>query len=217
MTKKIAFFSLLLSFLFVSPSHAQYYYNERNLSLGLVFNPNIGWLSYSDSDVYKSDAKFGYAYGLLADIGFARNYFFSTGLTINTLYTDVNSMMYHTVSSTPSATDTKNFRLQYVEVPLSIKLKTNEGNLGRFYGQFGFTAGVKVSGKEKFDNTNKYNTISGDDIFRLGLIIGTGAEWRVSNSLSAVTGVTYNNGFTRTMKEGSPKLSYVSLNLGLLF
>ncbi|TYP98452.1 outer membrane protein with beta-barrel domain [Sphingobacterium allocomposti] len=212
---RIGFFKFIFVFLFglsVLPANAQYYYGDKNMSLGLTFNPNIGWLSYEDRDTYHPSAKIGYSYGLLADLGFARNYFFSTGLFINTLY----SGAYGAYPGDDILME-KVYRLQYAEVPLTIKLKTNQGYRGRFYGQFGLTAGVKVSGKERYEGNPNYTPIAGDDVFRLGLQIGTGAEWRLAGNLSAQTGITYNNGFTRTMSAGSPRLSYLSFNIGLLF
>ncbi|TDS15719.1 outer membrane beta-barrel protein [Sphingobacterium paludis] len=209
---KILFFPILFLLLTVHSVKAQYYNYDRNMSLGLTFSPNVGWLNYEDGSSFDGEPKLGYAYGLIADLGFARNYYFSTGLLINTLYSGSKLPL-------DGATGTLNnvFRLQYAEVPLAIKLKTNEGGAGRFYGQFGFTAGVKVSGKERLESSTDYRAIEGDDIFRLGLLIGAGAEWRISNSLSALTGLSYNNGFTRTMKSGNPRLSYASFNIGLLF
>ncbi|MHC8947370.1 porin family protein [Sphingobacterium hungaricum] len=200
------FFLLATTFSF---AQSYYSYPEKNISLGLSFDPNISWLSYGDNHNKSVDSKFGYSYGLVADLGFARNYYFSTGLSISTL----NSFVY----DESIANSGKDIRLQYAEVPLSIKLKTNGSSVGRFYGLFGFTAGVKVSGKEKLENSDQYQAISGDDIFRLGLQIGTGGEFRIGNSLSFLTGLTYNNGFTRAIKDGSPKTSYVALKLGLLF
>lgn len=208
---KISIFSILFVLLSVHTTKAQYYYDDKNMSLGLTFSPNISWLSYGDGDSRESNVKAGYSYGLVADLGFARNYYFSTGLMINTLYSNV-------VANGAADLFVDNvYRLQYAEVPLAIKLKTNAGNMGRFYGLFGFTAGVKVSGKERESSSSDYRAIDGDDLFRLGLQIGAGAEWRLSNSLAAQTGLSYNNGFTRAMRDGSPKLSYLSLNIGLLF
>ena len=205
----------LLLLIFTSQnSRAQYYSYDRNLSLGITINPNIGWLSYEDDDRFNAGKKVGFSYGLLADLGFAKNYYFSTGLFINSLKSDVVS------PDDNNKIVTKTYRLQYAEIPLSIKLKSNDYGQNRFYGQFGFTAGVKVSGKQKIENQNNndgYRSISGDDIFRLGLIVGTGMEWRIGQGVSALTGISYNNGFTRTMKQGSPTLSHFSLNLGLLF
>ena len=208
----IIFITLLLGFsliTFHSQAQSYYGYPQRDLSMGLTINPNIGWMRYDD-DRYSSEAKVGYSYGLLADIGFAPNYYFSTGFMINTLESSLNSGSHSEIAA-------RDYRLQYAEVPIAIKLKTNENQYGRFYGQFGFTAGVKVSGKEKYEDANSYSKIDGDAIVRLGLQIGAGAEWRISNSLHFLTGISYNNGFTEALKEGSPKLSYLGLQFGLLF
>lgn len=199
---------------FAMQVNAQDYYNrsrnsseEKNFRLGLSINPNIGWLRYDDE--YEATAKAGFSYGLVADLGFADNYYFSTGLLINSIASKVDFP--------GEAIDRDKIRLQYVEVPLTIKLKSVEDETGRFYGQFGFTAGFKVSGKEKLAGATKYQSIEGDDLFRLGLQIGGGKEWKLNENLGLMTGLTFNNGFTRAIKDGKPKTSYLALNLGLFF
>lgn len=200
LTSTIAICAALLT---ASTANAQRYYGgEKNMRLGLTVNPNIGWLNYGE-DKYEASSKIGFSYGLIADLGFARNYYFSTGLLINSINAKV-------------ASEKKDIYLQYVDVPLTIKLKSNENNFGRFYGQFGFTAGVKVSAKEKLEGLQK-QPLSGEDLFRLGLQIGGGSEIKLGESMSFLAGLSYNNGFTRAIKEGKPKSSYVALNIGLLF
>ncbi|SRR5690606_246311 len=183
---------------------------EKNISLGLSINPNIGWLRYGGNDDYDASSKIGFSYGLLADLGFTRNYYFSTGLLINSIGSQVKSTL-------SGNAETKDIRLQYAEIPLTVKLKSEESELGRYYGQFGFTAGFKVSGKEKLEGATKKNDIAGDDLFRLGLQLGGGMEWKLSQNLNLMTGLSFNNGFTRAIKDGKPKTSYVALNLGLFF
>jgi len=204
----------LVILLFVSKANAQDYYTksknkdyaeEKNFRLGLSVNPNIGWLRYDDD--YDASSKVGFSYGLIADLGFSKNYYFSTGLLI----TSINSK----VDFPAGEPDREKIRLQYAEVPLTIKLKSEENETGRFYGQFGFTAGIKVSGKETIDGTKR--AIDGDNIFRLGLQLGGGKEWTLSDNLGLMTGITFNNGFSRAIKEGKPKSSYVALNLGIFF
>lgn len=209
MPRKLQYLVCLLTFtcLIAKESKAQYYYNDRNLSFGLSFSPNYGWLKLED-DSYDQEARFGYSYGLIADFGFTRNYFFSTGLQINT----VNSRLIDNRGQS-----NKDLKIQYAEVPLAIKLKTEGNDLGKFYGLFGFTAGFKVSAKEKEINDSNYVKMSGADLIRLGLQIGAGAEWRVGYNHAFVTGLTFNNGFTRAIKSGAAKNSYVSLNLSFLF
>ena len=204
----------LVALIFTSQVNAQDYYNrtqniseEKNFRLGLSINPNIGWLRYDDD--YEVTSKAGFSYGLVADLGFADNYYFSTGLLINSIASKVDFP--------GEAVNRDKIRLQYVEIPLTIKLKSVENETGRFYGQFGFTTGFKVSGKEKLAGATKNQSIDGDDLFRLGLQIGGGKEWKLSDNLGFMTGLTFNNGFTRAIKEGKPKTSYVALNLGLFF
>lgn len=217
-TKKLFVPMMLVAAILISgTAHAQDYYSnsrsgqdEKNFRLGLSINPNIGWLRYDNN--YDASAKMGFSYGLLADLGFANNYYFSTGLLINS----INSKVTGPESASSDNIVTRDISLKYAEVPLTVKLKSEENDLGRFYGQFGFTAGLKVSGKEKLEGGSKAS-IDGDDLFRLGLQLGGGAEWRLSDNLFLLTGLSFNNGFTRAIKHGKPKNSYVALNVGVFF
>lgn len=210
-TLAILFFSL--------PANAQDYYTrskgtqeEKNFRLGLSINPNIGWFRYNDDDIDGS-GKLGFSYGLIADLGFANNYYFSTGLLINSIAAKAT---YPMEGGSSIAYDLQ--RLQYVDIPLTIKLKSVENETGRYYGQFGFTAGFKVSGKQRLEGQTKKTSIDKDDLFRLGLQIGGGKEWKISDNLDLMTGLSFNNGFTRAINNsGKPKTSYVALNLALFF
>lgn len=200
----------------MSQANAQDYYTrsnnsngeEKNIRLGLAINPNIGWFRYND-DTYDGGAKMGFSYGLIADLGFSKNYYFSTGLLINSIASSANF---------PENKEYDMRRLQYVDVPLTIKLKSEENDMGRFYGQFGFTTGFKVSGKQRLAGETKKVDIDKEDLFRLGLQLGGGLEWKLNDNLALMTGLSFNNGFTRAINEaGKPKTSFVALNLGLFF
>lgn len=209
--KCIVAVTLIATFFISNNTSAQYYgyEDEKNIRMGLMLSPNIGWLKYNnDFDVSN---KLGFSYGLIADIGFAKNYYFSTGLLINS----INSGVKTNQSSTEQ--EDRDIFLKYAEVPLTVKLKSELQNFGKFYGQFGFTAGVKVGAKEKPINGNK-RSLDGEDIFRLGLQIGGGTEWNLGGNLGLLTGLSLNNGFTRAVKgSGAPKNSYLALNVGILF
>ncbi|GAA4519244.1 porin family protein [Sphingobacterium thermophilum] len=192
---------------YYTKSRAKGFDDEKNIRLALSVNPNIGWFRFAD-DENNAGAKVGFSYGLIADLGFAKNYYFSTGLLINT------------ISSKAEYADVKYDlqRLQYVDIPLTIKLKSEENETGRFYGQFGFTAGFKVSGRQRLEGETKKTSIPKDDLFRLGLQLGGGKEWKLSDNMNFMTGLSFNNGFTRAINNsGKPKTSYVALNLALFF
>jgi len=219
-TIRFLFFALLLTFCY-QPSIAQDYYSStyqyRPISLGITFSPNMGWMRYGDADGYKSTPKFGYAYGLLADFAFTENYYFSTGLLINTLNSDTE-YADPTINTIPGADLTQNYRLQYAEIPISLKLKSTMRYFRSYYGQFGFTGGVKLNAKEKQGGASSRSSMGSDaDFFRLALQIGGGVEWQLDHNLVMVTGLSFNNGFTRVIKAGEPRNSYVAFNFGIFF
>lgn len=176
----------------------------------------MGWLRYGDNDDYQSSPKFGYAYGLLADFAFTENYYFSTGLLINTI--NSNAEYPDPLSSVPNTYLSNDYRLQYAEIPISLKLKSTMRYFRSYYGQFGFTGGLKLNAKEKEGDAAARTSMGSDaDFLRLALQIGGGVEWQLDHNLVMMTGLSFNNGFTRAVKHGEPRNSYVAFNFGIFF
>jgi len=212
----IPFLFLTIITLLNRPAAAQDYYSSvyqyKPVSLGITFAPNMGWLRYGDNPGYGSNPKLGYAYGLLADFAFTENYYFSTGLLVNTLNHDASYP-----APDGDNVDTE-YRLQYAEIPVTLKLKSTMRYFRSYYGQFGFTGGFKLGGKEKASGTDTRRTMGSDaDFFRLALQIGGGIEWQLDHNLVMMTGLSFNNGFTRTVRTGDPRNSYVAFNFGIFF
>lgn len=193
--------------------------------LGLTAHPNFGFINAENGK--NNGVSLGFTYGVLGDFNFAENYSFSTGFTITTINgksTELNVMPYHAIfsSTAPVAYDLK-YKMQYIEIPLTLKLKTNRiGNL-RWYGQFGLSNDFKIGAKQ---DAERGGTIVADDInssdwtrfYRAGIIIGGGAEFDLDTKTSIMTGLTFNNGFTNiTNGKNTIKNHYVALNLGVFF
>ncbi|WP_207426811.1 porin family protein [Pedobacter sp. SYSU D00535] len=215
---KNRFCVLIISLL---PLFAKAQEEAKTTQLGFTVSPNLGWLSTPGSNSNEGDRspRVGISYGVIADLGFARNYFFGTGFTL----TRINS---RDDISAENVTNKRINSLQYIEVPLTLKLKSNEGQMARFYGQFGLGTGIKVRATQDYEyrdtdgNTASGNNVNISDdtnIFRLSLIAGAGAEWNIGRNLNIQTGVTFNNGFTNAFTNDDSKNSYVALNLGVFF
>src|SRR5690554_4612426 len=89
--KKIAgtfFIALLVWMALPTRSVAQDYYgtspNYKTVNMGITFSPNLSWLRYGENDNFDGKAGLGFAYGLITDFSLSENYYFSTGLLINT-------------------------------------------------------------------------------------------------------------------------------------
>jgi len=221
-TLRFFLFALLLSFFAFQPRGlAQDYYSStyqyKPLSFGITFAPNMGWLRYGDAGDSKSTPKFGYAYGLLADFAFTENYYFATGLLINTLNAE-SDYTSPEVDYAPGTDLTRSYRIQYAGIPISLKLKSTMRYFRSYYGQFGFTGGIKLNAKEKAPGAPSRTSMGNDaDFFRLALQIGGGIEWQLDHNMVMMTGLTFNNGFTRVTKQGEPRNSYVAFNFGFFF
>jgi len=211
----------LLALLFVIATSQVF----AQVRLGLTAHPNFGFLKIENGK--GNGVSTGFSYGLMSDFEFAENYCFATGLTVTTINgkgTILNYAPYHMVSSSTNAEYDVKFKMQYIEVPLSIKLKTDEQNDMRWYGQFGLTADIRIGARQ--DVKNSSNAVMADDakatdftkFLRAGMIIGGGMEYRLSGKTSLMTGLTYNNGLTNIAKNNqSIRNHYVGLNIGVFF
>jgi hypothetical protein len=210
--KPIGKYVLLLS-LFVIPllSHAQR--GRGNFRLGFTASPTLGWMQFEDENSgYKADgSRIGYSYGIMGDFGFSDNYFFGSGFTLTTMSAYVNRSVTFPQGGTTE--ERIGYRIQYIEVPLTLKLKTGDESATRFYGQFGPDLGVKVSNKHDFTQLDVKEKAN---IIRLGLLIGAGAEWKLNRS-DILTGVSFNNPFTKVFSNPDAKNYIVTLNFGVFF
>jgi len=218
----IALFFLCLT----SPLFAQQGTPFNDFRLGLTAHPTFGWIK---ADNGKGNGMgLGFSYGLIGDFNFAENYSFSTGLTVTTINgksTEVNPAPYYDPAiGTPTAYDIK-YRLQYLEIPLTVKLKTQKVGTVRWYGQFGLSNDFNIGAKQNVDQVGgslKLKDQNAKDVikfYRAGLILGGGGEFDVAPHTSIMLGLTFNNGFTNISdtKNGTVKNHYLGLNFGVFF
>ncbi|MBB5635857.1 hypothetical protein HDF26_003704 [Pedobacter cryoconitis] len=217
---------LLLTFLTTAAFAQQGQETYYGFRLGLTAHPTFGWAKPEGGK--GNGFSLGFSYGLLADLNFAENYSLATGLTITTINgktSEINPSPFYNAAVYPGNTlyDLK-YKMQYLEVPLTLKLKTDKIGDVRWYGQFGLSNGfnigarqdVSVAGKSIVsDESIKKNT----NFYRAGLIVGAGLEYDVAKHTSVTTGLTLNNGFTDISSASGRNVRnhYIGLNIGVFF
>lgn len=194
--------------------------NAQDFRLGLKAHPTFGYLSSEETSFERDGIRLGFSYGLLIDYGFAENYAFATELSVTTNGGKFSTKLNDTVYS-------NSYMLQYVEVPLTLKLRTSEIGSMRYYGQFGLSLGVNV--KARNESSKTYGATTSDvvrtdiedeiNLLRMGLIIGAGVEYGITGNTELTAGITFNNGFTDIASDDNMKIinSYFALNIGVLF
>jgi len=163
--------------------------NEKRTRLGFVLSPQISWLNSDISDVSSNGSLFGYNFGLTMDRFFETNYAFTTGLTINTTG---GKLTYNTTDDLgqPEVINTT-YRLKYLEVPLALKLLTNDFHRSRYYGQFGLFGQFNIKASD--ENGNSKN--SEVNFFDMGYQLGGGMEYSLGGDTYLTIGILFANGF----------------------
>lgn len=199
----------------------------QGLKFTVFADPKLSWMSPDLKDVSSEGSKLGVNIGLNVDNYFAKNYAFMTGISIDNtggkLKYDFEKNM-DTRSAEDSIIPTGsvlNYKLQYINIPLGLKFKTNQIGYTTFYTHLGINGGINIKATGEVDNfeLNNENISEEVKLFTLGYFIGAGVEYSIAGSTAIVIGITYTNGFIDITPDNNNKvtLSNFALRLGVLF
>ena len=187
----------------------------NSLKLGIQASPTFSWMSTNDNQITSNGVNLGLNLGLMAEYYFSENYSLVTGASLmlnqggglNYAY-DGNFLpkaaedraMTTTAGATQldsiSSGSTIRFKGQYIEIPFSIRLRTNEFGYFRYYAELPiFALGFRTQGRANISGgspatTNENITADINPIsFKWGL--GGGIEYSVSPNLSLIGGLFY--------------------------
>jgi hypothetical protein len=229
--KKIA---ILLIITLVASSFSRV--SAQGFRLGLKGSPGIAWYK-SETDGYSSEGvRFGASYGFISEFILAEQYNFATG--INVMY--FGGKLSYPIADEPSDENpfTHNeriYRLQSLEIPFTLKMKTREIGYNTYFAQFGFGGSVNLSAKanDRFYTTSGSNTLNVNDVdikgstplFRASMILGLGVEHSLGGTTALIGGITFNNGFTNILKgrdyanirKQQARANFLELSIGILF
>ena len=229
MKKHLLLFILLA--VFTTGSFAQ-------VRFGLKLSPNLSWTKPDSRDLDASGNIFGYSFGLITDfvVGSKENYAFSTGILLNNTGGKYTQSFTVTDTSNNSSTIYKlesRLKLRYIEVPLTLKLKTNEIGYMTYYGQIGIGTAFNIRSKADVENVEGGQIVKVEDVdlgdntnlFKASLIVGGGIEYNITGETYLMAGITYNGGFTNTFdgvkdddgNDVKVLQNYLELNLGVYF
>lgn len=213
--------------------------------IGFLIEPNISWFHPNENGVKNDGSKMGISYGLMIDYEFSDSYIFSTGLQISQTggklsYTGNSWSDKHVgyvVSDNSSINNTANYNIgiQYLQIPFAIKLLSDNKSKTNFWGSFGGFLAVPLKARADVETnfivggaTTNYtkdndNIISNIQPVSIGMQIGAGIEFPLSDKNTMVAGLIFNNGFIDVTKNGSwgndgrINLNNISLKLGVFF
>lgn len=180
----------------------------KKFRFGLQFKPILSWFKPNSSGYIKEGNELGFSYGLSTEFFLSKNYLFSTGFFVTSLGGEISYEGAYADNSNnyiPSELN-QTFKIGYVEIPLTLKLRTNEIGYMTYHGNFGLRTGVKYKSVSDFTyldikNTPKIEVNTAGDVFFMNawLVVGAGAEYNISGNTNLSVGLTYNNGLINTL------------------
>ncbi len=193
---------------------------EAQTSVGLRVSPALSFNRLdSDSQVQNFSANgigARFAFGPFVDIFMRENYYFSTGL----IFTGKRAAFSVWESGVE---ESETYNLQYLQIPLGIKLFTNEVALDtRIYFHLGGFLEIKIqerAGEPEYDRVERFRA------FDVSTYVGTGVEHRIGVNTILFGGFSYTRGLVNVMRRAnsentdnfSLKNDMVSLDLGIKF
>ena len=227
---KKVFLTLLASVASVSLASAQ-------LEIGLKVSPaitNIRTDATADQEFVSKSAKFNLGGALVADYFFGQNAAFSTGLAL----TGKGGTITYRGSALGAGAITReqDISVQYLELPLSIKLFTNEIATDiRLYFQVGGSLatpiGAKINGSKRYtdpDTNVEAKALTHIFFFDANALAGLGAEYQLGQTTKFFGGFSYHRGLVNMdsyfgderksdFKDVILKNNVFALDLGLKF
>lgn len=127
---------------------------EKQWKIALHVDPNLSWIKPDNKNIEAGDNKLKFGFGVMVDKMFTDNYAFGTGFNVvhtggqlSYLYTGGYKKEGATSNTEIIAERLRTYDLQYIEIPLTLKLRTNEVGYITYWGQMGLGLGFNIKAK----------------------------------------------------------------------
>lgn len=203
-------------------------WGQARMELSFTTGPSVNWMSTDNRSVRTQKAIMGYDFGIISDVFFSENEHYSllTGLQVvntgGTLSFRPNPSFTFNGETFSQPVDIK-YNLRYLEVPFSLKLKTDQFHRVYYWGVFGLSGLVNVGANGTtndgiFKRTNIRDEIN---MFNLGMNVGVGFDFDLGGNNAFSAGLIFQNGLTDVTTNNyfvdKTIVNSLKIRLGLIF
>ena len=200
---------------------------DADIRLGILTQPNIGFLSPTGKRVGRDGTQFGFNYGVMADfpLNENNNYIIHTGVTLLNIGGGLSydNLTQLDDSSFVESENEADYRLRYVNIPLSVKLRTNPVGYITYFGIIGFDGGFNIralrdmeatyidprNGQETTQQVDEEEDVSDEiALFRASFKVAAGLEYNISGNTNIVASIEWNNGLTNAFSNNAELYSF---------
>ncbi|MDP2235847.1 MAG: porin family protein [Bacteroidales bacterium] len=212
---------------------------EKAFQFGFKLSPSMGWVAPNAEGYERDGLKLGFNWGFVGDIHLMENYVIHTGFNVvylNGAYTFPHKQTSNDGSGTEIIGDMNRFlRLKYIQIPVVMRMKTNEIKDITYYGEVGLGLAIKTSANADntfsrngtiVESTKKVNVSDEYRFSRESLILGVGAYYNLGGSTKLTGGLRFDNNFFNILKgkntvdtsvDQKAIANFLELSIGVLF
>jgi hypothetical protein len=199
---------------------------SQKFTFSVVLDPQIAWLRTELDNVVNDGAVFGINGGLVFDRYFAENYAFSTGISLwqtggKLLFKEGTVIRFRSGDETLPPNSSMTYRLQYLTIPFSLKLTSNEIGYVSFFAHIGVNNHISIgkSASVPSMDINKVGIPEEINIYSMSYFFGGGCEYSLGGNTSLLGGLYFTSGFwdITSSDEYRATLNSLSLRVGVRF
>jgi hypothetical protein len=182
-------------------------------TIGIHADPLITWFGSDNSIISNKGARPGFNFGITVNRFFGPNYAFSTGINLisagGRLISDSSTIFYATDAAkvlkltTVAAGQSIVYKVQYLSIPIGLKLQTNQIGYITFFTDLGVDPKVVIGGKADIPSVSVKNINAMEEIrtFTMSYHIIGGIEYGVGGNTAVVLGLGFENNFLDITRE----------------
>lgn len=209
--KKLLFSALFLFSVFIS---------EAQVRFGFKAAPNISFnridTEADNTDFSTDGVGLRFQLGPIFDIEFKENHYFSTGI----IFTSKRSaFLADSTTTTPPSTYREDYSPQYLQVPITLKLFTEEIGLDKkIYFQFGGTIDFMTNSEGEDENI-----VQSFRFIDLNSLLAVGLEYGIGINTKLFGGFIYQRGLLNVINKNiygddfNLRNDFVGLEVGIIF
>ena len=174
---------------------------SQNTRMGLYLSPCVNWITTNDNSNSKSNIGFNYGYGI--EFSLSENHFLESGFEFSHRGGDI---------------DLINYNIQYLTLPIQIKMKSRSIGYWKYFAKTGPSLGFRIKERVRPNSLQENEKHSKSAILIVNISIG--AEYSLGNNTAVHSEFFFQNnitdGLNYTETENS-LLNQIGLRLGFFF
>ncbi len=201
---------------------------QSPFQLSFTASPSVNWMSPEGQGVQNNKSKMGYEFGVNGDFYFDQEmrYAFTTGLMVSQtggeLTYNIDGDTFGFGGQVFNSGTSIRYRLQYIEIPYALKMRTKQFYRWNYWGLFGLSSSINISAKgDSSDKQLDKNDIGKEvKLFNTALNIGIGGEYDLGERNALVLGLIYKDGLmdiTKSSLGGKTTVNSLTFKLSFVF